>query len=195
MWDKTYSSDQFYYGIAPNQFLAEEVEHLQNPILSLGEGEGRNGVFLAEKGFDLLGVDNSQVGLDKAHLLAKKRGVTIETLKIDLNEYEPPAEHFGSVISIFAHMPSENRQKIYKKVIKTLKPEGIFLLEGYEKAQINRNTGGPKNVDMLLSLAELKEAFSGFELIIAREKERHVIEGIGHTGLANVVQFIARKPK
>ena len=193
MWNDRYASNEFAYGTEPNSFLEQNASLLTSPVLSLAEGEGRNAVFLASLGLDVLGVDASDVGLAKAQKLAESRGLAIRTEVADLASYEPPENHYGSVISISAHLPSKVRDRLYPQVERSLKPGGIILLESYAKAQLSRNTGGPKDIDLLLDLAELEQQFPNCEPILAREIEREVIEGTFHTGLACVVQFIGRK--
>ena len=193
MWNERYASSEFAYGTEPNSFLVENARLLTSPVLSLGEGEGRNAVFLASLGLDVLGVDASDVGLAKAQQLAASKDVAIRTEVADLATYEPPENHYGSVVSIFAHLPSHLRNRLYPLIERSLKPGGVILLEAYTKTQISRNTGGPKDPDMLMDLAELEQQFPDCEPIVAQEIEREVIEGSFHTGLACVVQFIARK--
>jgi len=193
MWNQRYSSDEFVYGTEPNSFLAQNAKILVGPVLSLAEGEGRNAVFLASLGLDVLGVDGSDVGLAKAHKLAASRGLAIRTEVVDLTTYEPPGNSFGSVVSISAHLPSASRKRLHRLVARCLKPGGVILLEAYTKAQVDRNTGGPKDPDMLMARVDLEQEFPDCEPILSREIEREVIEGKFHTGLASVVQFIARK--
>lgn len=193
MWNERYASTEYVYGTEPNSFLAQNASLLTSPVLSLAEGEGRNAVFLASLGLDVLGVDQSDVGLAKAQKLATSRGLAIRTEVADLASYGPPENHYGSVISISAHLSSETRNRLYPQLERSLKPGGIILLESYAKAQISRNTGGPKDIDLLLDLADLEQHFPNCEPILARETEREVLEGTFHTGLACVVQFIARK--
>ena len=193
MWNERYASDEFAYGTEPNSFLVQHANLLTSPVLSLAEGEGRNAVFLASLGLDVLGVDASDVGLAKAQQLAASRGLSIRTEVADLASYEPPENHYGSVVSISAHLPSKVRNRFYPHVERSLKPGGIILLEAYAKAQISRNTGGPKDIDLLVDLADLQQQFPNCEPLLAQEIEREVIEGKFHTGLAWVVQFIARK--
>ena len=193
MWNERYASNEFAYGTEPNSFLVQNASLLTSPVLSLAEGEGRNAVFLASLGLDVLGVDASDVGLAKAQNLAASRGLAIRTEVADLTAYELPENHYGSVISISAHLPSKVRDRLYPQVERSLKTGGIILFEAYTKAQISRNTGGPKDSDMLMDLAELEQQFPNCEPILTREIEREVVEGKFHTGLACVVQFIARK--
>lgn len=193
MWDQRYESDEFVYGTEPNSFLAEHAKLLTGPVLSLAEGEGRNAVFLASLGLDVLGVDGSEVGLAKAQKLAASKGVNIRTQVADLAVYTPAENAFGSVVSISAHLPSLVRRRLHQLVERSLKPGGIILLEAYTKSQLARNTGGPKDPDMLMSREQLESEFPNCEPLVSQEIEREVHEGKFHTGLASVVQFIARK--
>jgi len=193
MWNQRYAADEFAYGTEPNSFLVQNAKILIGPVLSLAEGEGRNAVFLASLGLDVLGVDGSEVGLAKAQKLAASRGLAIRTEVADLATYEPPPNCFGSVISISAHLPSDVRKRLYPLVERSLKPGGMILFEAYTKAQATRNTGGPKDPDMLMDRVDLENEFPNCETILCQEIEREVIEGKFHTGLASVVQFIARK--
>jgi SAM-dependent methyltransferase len=193
MWDQRYASPEYVYGTEPNAFLAEHAGRLTGPVLSLCEGEGRNGVFLATLGLDVLGVDGSPVGLAKAQKLAAARGVRIRTQVADLASYTPPANTFGAVISIFAHLPSALRRRVYPLVEAALMPSGILLLEHYSPAQIPKSTGGPKDPDMLMTAAGVQAAFPLCDVILCRELDRDIQEGSLHNGLSSVVQFLARK--
>ncbi|MEJ7138346.1 SAM-dependent methyltransferase [Amphibiibacter pelophylacis] len=194
MWNERYSAPDYVYGTEPNAFLAQQASRLQGPVLSLAEGEGRNAVHLAHLGLDVLGVDSSDVGLAKAQRLAGERGVRIATQVTDLAEFMPQAGHYGAVVSIFAHLPSRLRQRLYPLVEQALKPGGLLVLEAYTPRQIARGTGGPKDVDMLLDADLLRRAFPGLEPLLLQETERDVTEGRLHTGVASVVQFVGRKP-
>jgi SAM-dependent methyltransferase len=193
MWNERYAVDEYVYGREPNQFLAEHAGTLSGPVLSLAEGEGRNAVFLASLGLKVQGVDGSDVGLAKAQALARSKGVEIHTEVADLAEFEPQANHYGAVISIFAHLPSAIRQRLYPLIERCLKPGGIIILEAYSQAQLTRNTGGPKDLDMLMTKVEIEREFPNCDPVLLRELEREVREGTYHTGIASVVQFIGRK--
>ncbi len=192
-WNKRYSGTNYLYGTQPNSFLTEHCNLLTGPVLSLSEGEGRNAVFLASHGLDVLGVDISSVALEKAKSLAKSRGVKIRTELADLATYEPEENQFGSVVSIFAHLPSAVRNRLYPFIEQSLKPGGIIILEAYSENQLSRDTGGPKDADMLMTVDKLNQEFPNLESVLLHEVEREVIEGEGHSGMASVVQFIARR--
>ncbi len=193
-WDDRYSDDEFVYGTEPNAFLAEHSSKLVSPVLSLAEGEGRNAVYLATLGLKVHCVDGSAVGLAKARRLANSKGVAIKTEVADLAVFEPAADGYQSVISISAHLPSEIRHRLYPLVERCLLPNGILVLEAYSENQLGRDTGGPKDPDMLMSVTKIEREFPNLEPILLREIEREVREGKHHTGLASVVQFIGRKP-
>jgi SAM-dependent methyltransferase len=192
-WDTRYSDDEFIYGAEPNAFLVEHSARLVGPVLSLAEGEGRNAVFLASLGLHVHGVDGSAVGLAKGRRLAGTKGVEFQTEVADLATFEPVTNHYKSVISISAHLPSGIRNRIYPLLEKCLLPNGIFLLEAYSENQLCRNTGGPKDADMLMTVSKIEREIPNLEPILLREVEREVHEGKHHTGLACVVQFIGRK--
>jgi cyclopropane fatty-acyl-phospholipid synthase-like methyltransferase len=192
-WNERYAKDDYFYGMEPNTFLAEHADILKGPVLSLAEGEGRNAVFLALKGLNVHGVDISEVALKKMQALAKLKNVEVETEVADLSKFEPKAKHYGAVISISAHLPSTIRENLYPLIEHCLKPDGIVLLEAYSERQLEKDTGGPKSADMLMTIDKLKHEFPNLEPILLREIERDVSEGEGHSGLASVVQFIARK--
>jgi cyclopropane fatty-acyl-phospholipid synthase-like methyltransferase len=192
-WDSRYSDDDFIYGAEPNAFLVEHSKMLKGPVLSLAEGEGRNAVYLATLGLQVLGIDGSAVGLAKAQRLASAKGVEIQTEVADLAIYEPATHGYQSAISISAHLPSNIRNRLYPMMEGCLMHNGVFLLEAYSENQLSRNTGGPKDLDMLMSVSKIEREFPNLEPILLREVEREVCEGKLHTGLACVVQFIGRK--
>lgn len=192
-WDERYANDDYLYGTEPNSFLAVHWNILIGPVLSLSEGEGRNAVFLASRGLDVLGVDISAVALEKAKKLAKSRGVEIKTNVADLSTFKPEENHYGSVVSISAHLPGMVRNKLYPLIEKSIKPNGVILLEAYSENQLLHDTGGPKNADMLMTINKINHEFPNFEPILLQEVEREVYEGEGHTGMASVIQFIGRK--
>jgi hypothetical protein len=193
-WDERYGGEDYFYGREPNDFLREQAHRLRGPVLSICEGEGRNAVHLASLGLDVLGVDGSAAGLAKAQRLAAERGVAIRTQQADLAGFDPRPARFGAVVSIFGHMPSALRARLYPRLIEALEPGGLFLLEAYSEGQLGRGTGGPDDMDRLMNIAKIRHELGGLEPLILEEKERMVVEGQGHTGAAQVVQFLGRKP-
>lgn len=195
IWDQRYSAAEFVYGSRANDFLAAHVDAIPQagPVLDIGCGEGRNAVFLAERGYVVTAVDQSAVGLQKAQRLAAERGVSITTVQADLGQFVIHPGHWAGIVSIFCHLPTALRHSLYPSVVQGLRPGGVLLLEAYTPAQIGRGTGGPSDPDWMMSLDRLKEQFADLEWVLAEEKEREVREGLFHTGLASVVQFIGRR--
>jgi len=194
MWNERYNVEEYIYGTEPNDFLREQSGRLSGRVLSIAEGEGRNGVFLASLGLEVVGVDGSAVGLAKARRLAESCGVSLETVEADLAEFSPEPESFDAVVSIFAHLPSEVRAVLYPRLISALKPGGVFLMESYALDQMYKGTGGPKDSDMLMSATKILDELPGLESVVLQEVDREVNEGTHHCGLASVVQFVGRKP-
>ncbi len=192
-WEERYAQKEYLYGTEANAFLVANAKLLQGSVLSLSEGEGRNGVFLAKRGLDVHGVDISATALEKAQALATLNKVKIKTTVADLTNYLPEKNSYNTVISIGAHLPSAIRAALYPQIEKCLKSGGIVLLEAYSEQQLSKQTGGPKDIDMLMSIDKLKKEFPKLEPILIQEIERDLQEGEGHTGLSSVVQFIARK--
>lgn len=198
MWDERYGREEFVFGTEPNDFLRDNVGQLQpGSVCCIGDGEGRNGVFLAKAGFTVTSVDLSTVGLAKAAQLAESNNVALRTVVADLRQWAPTADSAGpwnDVVSIFCHMPSATRAIVYPHVIAAMRPGGVFLLEAYTPAQIGRGTGGPTDPDLLLTAGQARAELAGLVCEHLEELDRDVVEGDRHTGTASVVQCIARKP-
>jgi len=194
-WNSRYDQPVYVFGTEPNDFLAEMAEHIPaGPVLCLAEGEGRNAAFLASRGHAVTAVDQSEVGLAKAQRLAADRGVTIQTEVADLADYVIEVGTWAGIISIFLHIPESLRRKTYRQAVAGLRPGGVFVLEAYTPAQIGLGTGGPKDPSLTPTLAQLREDLAGLDIETGIERQREVLEGIGHTGIAEVVQVFARKP-
>lgn len=196
LWNERYAPATYFYGTEPNDFLRQQAPAIPSAgtVLCLGEGEGRNAVYLAGQGYDVVALDQSAVGLEKAGRLAAAKAVHIETLIANLDGYRFDAARWDGVVSIWCHLPSTIRSSIHRQVVTGLKPGGVFLLEAYTPRQIPNGTGGPKDVDLLPTLAELRRDLEGLEILKGAEIDRFVQEGTGHNGLSAVVQIVARRP-
>ena len=193
-WNDRYAAAGYVYGEAPNAFVAETAPHIPaGPVLCLAEGEGRNAVHLAALGHLVTAVDQSETGLAKARRLAATRGFEIRTVVADLGDYRIAPGAWAGIIATFAHLPPLLRRRVHADAASGLQPGGVFVLEAYTPAQLAFGTGGPKSPELLMTLAALRDELAGLELLIAREIERDVIEGAGHTGRGAVVQILARR--
>lgn len=196
MWDQRYGEEGFAYGTEPNDFLVQVADLIPpGRVLCLAEGEGRNAVFLAARGHEVLAVDQSPVGLEKARRLAAQRGVTIETCASDLARFEFAPSRYAGIISIWAHLPPGVRRVVHEKCVEALIPGGLMVLEAYTPAQIGRGTGGPSDPAFCMGAGNLRDELRGLDFEMLVERERHVAEGKYHNGSSAVVQMVARKPK
>lgn len=194
-WDERYSEPGFTYGTEPNEFLVTVVDSIPHgKILSLAEGEGRNAVYLASRGYEVTGVDGSATGLLKAQALAADRGVAISTIQADLSEFLISPGVWDGIIACYCHVPSAIRVPLHQAAVRGLKSGGVFVLEAFSKEQLSYGTGGPQSLDMLISLDDVKRELAGLEFKHAVQIERNVREGSRHTGLASVIQIMGIKP-
>lgn len=193
-WDERYGAGEYVYGQEPNDFLVSVAGRIpRGKVLSLADGQGRNGVYLAGLGHQVTGVDSSAIGLEMARQLALERGVRIETIVADLADFDLGRECWDGIVSIFCHLPPPVRKDLLRRVVAALRPGGVFIMEAYSPAQLNFGTGGPSSVELLVPLSELKNELAGLRLDHAVEVERTVIEGKLHSGRAAVVQIVATK--
>lgn len=192
-WDERYAEPAFAYGDTPNDYLREQAGRLSGPVLCLAEGQGRNAVFLATLGLDVMAVDQSRVGLECATALAARAGVSIATEVADLGTFVLGEARWGAVVSIFAHVPAHIRTAVHARIAASLKPGGLFLLEAYRPEQLGMGTGGPQNPDLMMTLTALREELVGLEILEAAEVEREIHEGVYHNGLSRTIQLIARR--
>ncbi|WP_146403291.1 class I SAM-dependent methyltransferase [Planctomycetes bacterium CA13] len=194
MWNERYSAIGFAYGLEPNSFLVSVAHQMpRGPVLSFGEGEGRNAVYLAKLGYDVTAVDQSAVGLAKAVELARKQNVSIKTIHADLRDFEIKPNSWSGIYSIFCHLPTSMRVSLHSQVATGLRTGGMFALEAYTPEQCGRGTGGPPNPDLMMSLAMLQQELDGLDILHGYELEREVVEGKYHTGIGSVVQILARR--
>jgi len=194
MWDQRYAESEYVYGTNPNEFFKQELDKLvPGNILLPAEGEGRNAVYAAEKGWIVSAFDQSDEGRKKALQLASDRGVIIDYQIRDLETIDYPMGHFDAIALVFVHSPALKRKQIHRSLIRFLKPGGSLILIGYSKEQLQYNSGGPKDASLLFSLNELKEDFSELHSVSIEQLEKEIREGDFHQGKAFVIQLVAIK--
>ncbi len=199
-WDQRYAEPGFAFGEKPNEWLAAQRDRLKPGMVALvpGDGEGRNGVYLAELGLKVTTVDASQVGVQKAQTLAAKRGVTIDAQAADLTAWHWPNASVDLVASIYLHWPSSLRPQMHRHMIAALKPGGFIVLEAYTPRQLLQrakgSVGGPTDKDMLFEPSALRQDFASMEIIHLEEVDVALEEGNRHTGPSSIVRLLARRP-
>lgn len=193
-WDSRYNTDQFVYGKEPNRFFASELDKLPAGRLLLpGEGEGRNAVYAAKMGWEVDAFDQSRIGSEKALGFALEQGVHINYQVCDLEGFTFKRHYYDAVCLIYFHASPPVRKLLHSRVINSLRPGGIVILEGFHKSQLGRSTGGPQAPEMLFDRISLLEDFG--ELVTLRLEELQVTldEGSFHQGEASVICYAGRK--
>jgi len=194
-WDSRYAEEGFAYGVSPNVFLTSFADNFKagHKVLVIGDGEGRNGVWLAEQGCSVVSVDSSRVGVEKAQKLATEKGVEIEAVCADLNEWDWPESTFDFVVIIYVHFPPDVRELLHQKVIATLKPGGQLIMESFTPEQLNYSSGGPPVLEMLYTMEMMKSDFQLLEIQKLEECVTELNEGKYHCGEGAVVRLVAKK--
>lgn len=196
-WDERYAQQGYLFGEQPNAFLARQRNRLQSGAraLAVADGEGRNGVWLAEQGLDVVSVDGSPVAQEKARRLAGRRGVELTFELADLSTWTWPEKAFDIVVGIFIQFAGpELRARMFQGMRDALKPGGLLLLEGYRPEQLAYGTGGPSVVDNLYTEAMLREAFADLQILELAAYDAALSEGSGHEGMSAVIDLVARRP-
>ncbi|MBP2242828.1 cyclopropane fatty-acyl-phospholipid synthase-like methyltransferase [Cytobacillus eiseniae] len=196
-WNDRFQAKNYVYGTEPNVFISDMQLKLQlsGEALAIAEGEGRNAVFLAEKGMKVTAWDFAESGLLKTRKLAESKGVTVQTELVDLNEAVWETGLWDSIVCVFGHFPKETRKRTFEGVKKAVKPGGYYVSEVYSIHQLSYKSGGPKDINFLYSPEEFLQAFLDWKIVhfFMGEAIRH--EGELHTGLAHIIQFVAQKPE
>lgn len=198
-WDYRYSQSEFAYGEEPNNYLKEQLEKLDaGKILFPAEGEGRNAVFAAKLGWDVYAFDISSEGQKKAQQLADKNNVTIDYQVGELQNLNYTDEQFDAIALIYAHFPAIIKSQIHKSLDKYLRKDGIIIFEAFSKKHLdylakNEKMGGPKDIESLFSIDEIKADFVNYDVLELVETEIDLNEGLYHIGQGSVIRFVGRK--
>lgn len=200
MWDDRYASNDYAYGISPNDFFKETINkfELTGSIILPAEGEGRNAVYAAKKGIDVTAFDISIEGKNKAIKLAEKENVKIKYEVGDFFDLDLINEEYDSAALIFAHFPPPLLSKYHRKIADLIKPGGIIILEGFSTGHLrlqnaNPNIGGPNKIEMLFSKESIQSDFPDFKVIKIEEVEVELNEGAFHNGVGKVIRYIGEK--
>jgi len=204
IWNERYAGEDFFYGTEPNAFLVSQKALLKPGMrcLAVADGEGRNGVWLAQQGLEVLSVDSSHVAQAKAKKLAQQRGVAMLFEQVDLLQWDWPVlssaegseNDFDVVVAIFIQfVTSPQREQMFAAIKRCLKPGGLLLLQGYTPRQLDYGTGGPSQAGNLYTEAMLRKEFADMDILQLREHDSVIREGSGHSGLSALIDLVARK--
>lgn len=203
-WNQRYLGEAYAYGTEPNDYLAQQEARLrQQPkggaALSLADGEGRNGVWLASLGLAVTSVDLAEAGLAKTRALAARRGLTLQTVQADVLAFDLGEARWQAIASIFLHLPAAARQTLHSRIAASLAPGGLFILEAYTPEQLGYGTGGPRDLALLPSADELRADFAPdvaagrLEWLEFEVGPRSLVEGQLHTGTGHTTRLVLRR--
>ena len=192
-WNNKFSRDGFLYGLKPNTFISSKIKLFDknSKVLCIGEGEGRNAIFFAKRGFDVTAVDASDIGLLKLQQRAKEENLNIHTLCMDLNHWEVK-DKYDVIVASYLHMYKEEREELFEKIEKSLNENAYFIGEFFSTKQVNYKSGGPRDEDLLYTIDDFKKSFSLCDKDI-KEEVTILDEGKGHQGEACVIRVIIQK--
>ena len=193
-WDDRYDTDEYVYGTEANEFFAGEINKLKpGYLMEAGAGEGRNAVYAAGLGWDVVAIDQSETGMGKTIALAEKAGVKLQFHLLDVQQLDLQENAYDAIGMIFLHLPPEERKILHENLYRFLKPGGTLIMEAFDKEQLKYGTGGPKNGGMLYTKQMLKSDFSNFSKVKITQTVRQLKEGAHHDGEASVLQVVAVK--
>lgn len=196
-WEGRYAEEGYIFGTDPAAFLAREAHWIEpgQSALLLADGEGRNSVFLAERGVKVTAMDYVARAIEKARALAADKGVEVDFNLADILEWDWDAQGFDAVVGVFFQFLSpDDRAEVFRGIARAIRPGGVVMLHGYGPKQIEFGTGGPGKLENLYTLDLLREAFPGWEVLVAKDYEDELSEGTRHVGRSALIDFVARKP-
>lgn len=196
-WNERFATDEYIFGTAANVFLASQAALIRPGMraLAVADGEGRNGVWLAEQGASVHAIDVSPAALEKAQKLAAARGVALETELADVLNWQWPDAAYDLVAAIFIQFaPPPERDRIIAGIRRSLRPGGVLILQGYTPKQVEYGTGGPPSAANMYTSELLREWFGDWDILHLAEHESFISEGTHHHGMSALIDLVARKP-
>jgi cyclopropane fatty-acyl-phospholipid synthase-like methyltransferase len=195
-WEQRFATDEYIFGDQCNDYLLNQKAHLiQGQTLAVADGEGRNGVWLAQQGHEVRSFDFVESAVQKALKLADQRKVKLRADCCDWIDFEWSRQTYDNVVGIFFQfLGPQERTQMFEKMHLALKPGGTLLIQGYSKAQLQYNTGGPGKLDHLYDEDLMLESFKGYEVLDLRTYVQEIREGSAHCGVSGLIGFVGRKP-
>ncbi|MEM9133489.1 MAG: class I SAM-dependent methyltransferase [Actinomycetota bacterium] len=197
MWDQRYAIDDYLFGTEPAAFLSTHADRIPDgaSTLMVADGEGRNSVYLAERGLDVTSMDVSPVGAEKAKALAARRGVSVDYRVADLLEWTWESEAYDAVVAVFIQfLGPEERPAVFEGMQQTLRPGGTLLVHGYRPEQLAYGTGGPPIAENMYTEELLARSFADLDIEVLHTYDATITEGTGHDGMSALIDLVATKP-
>ncbi|MGM0742042.1 MAG: SAM-dependent methyltransferase [Pseudomonadota bacterium] len=196
MWEERFSTPEYVFGRDPAAFLLDHADLLTPgaSALSVADGEGRNSVFMAQRGMHVTALEFSPSAIAKARALAAEKGQRVDFQEVDVLDHDWPGQ-YDLVAGIFIQFvgPAE-RPGLFAGMKRSVAPGGLMLLHGYTPKQVEYGTGGPPNPENMYTGDLLRDSFAGWEIVLCESYERDIREGSGHAGRSALIDFVARRP-
>ncbi|TVQ04618.1 MAG: class I SAM-dependent methyltransferase [Balneolaceae bacterium] len=191
-WNQRYSLYDYGYGIKPNKFFKSQIDRLSpGKLLLPGEGEGRNAVYAAKRGWEVTAVDFSVKAQIKANRLAVDHNVEIQYIVDNLENAVIPEDTYNAAALIYVQLDSKLFETVMQKVLKSLKKGGTFFMECYSEKQLGRRSGGPKSLNRLYTIPQIQKLLDDLNITYLQEEEIMLQEGEFHQGKAMVIRGVA----
>ncbi|MFZ1311741.1 MAG: class I SAM-dependent methyltransferase [Chitinophagaceae bacterium] len=192
-WDQRYVENETVYGNEPNKFFKLFIDlHKPGTLLLPGEGEGRNAVYAASKGWQVDAFDFSQVAREKALDFARGERVIINYELKNIVDFKA-GKQYDAVGLIFVHLPEVLRKKFHQEVYNSIKPGGFMVLEAFAKEQAQLESGGPRDATLLYDAPSLCNDFPFLHMLSCEQKDIFLDEGDYHKGKASVLRMIGQR--
>ena len=184
MWNNRYRESETVFGHEANQFLVEAVEQLEGgTALDLGCGQGRNALWLAERGFVVTGLDLSPVAIDQARARASELGLDATFESVDLLSWEPDGQEWDLVVLAYIHLPEQMRRAVHAAAQRAVAPGGRIVVVAHHLDNLGGGTGGPQRPDWLFTEEQLADDFSGLDIV----RNERVVRSTDHGDALDVV--------
>ncbi|GAB4479886.1 MAG: class I SAM-dependent methyltransferase [Burkholderiaceae bacterium] len=195
-WNARFARDDYIFGLAPNVFLTQQAHRLAPGMraLAVADGEGRNSVWLAQQGLEVVAFDIAPLGVAKARRLAERSGVRVDYRVASVEEWDWTPDAFDVVAAIFVQFAAPAvRAVMFEGMLRTLAPGGWLFLQGYTPRQLGYRTGGPPCAEHLYTPELLRAAFGAHEIVELREHDDVLAEGTQHAGMSALIDCVVRK--
>lgn len=198
-WNERFNKEEFIFGKDPNEYLVQSTkQYLKSgdKVLCIADGEGRNGVWLAKQGMQVVGFDASDVALAKAKKFAEENQVQVSYSFSDTDSFHWQANEYDAIIGIFIQFADPvMRERIFRQTYQALKPGGLFILQGYTPKQLEYKTGGPSLIEHLYTEELIRKLAKDFTILELVSYEKELSEGPRHTGMSAILGLVAQKAK
>lgn len=190
-WDRRYEGEELLWRADPNRFLVEATADLEpGTAVDVACGEGRNAIWLAERGWQATGVDFSPVALAKAGRLAESRGVHVEWVEADIRKWSAP-KSFDLAAVFYVQLPAAERRSVYRAAADAVAPGGHLLVVGHDLENLTAGVGGPQSPDVLFTADDVVADIEGSGLTVERAGQvRRPVEN--EDGTADALDVLVR---